>query len=156
MAEMTQFRQEISAAEKANVSAIGDISTALDLALAQEREKANQERAKVLDEVVSLITTMVEGQHARWSNTVESARHDLAASQNRVQNGFQTVSKGLDGWSEREGVFSKKMLSNKDEIKKSIVDAAKVCLSMILLISACGSTWHCYPRQRKTGPCTNY
>ena len=40
MAEMNQFRQEISASEKASVSDIGDISTALEAALAQEREKA--------------------------------------------------------------------------------------------------------------------
>jgi hypothetical protein len=126
MAEMTQFRQEISASEKANVSALGDISGALELALAQEREKAEQERNKLANEVVSLITAMVEAQHGRWSTAVDSARQDLAASQGRVQGGFQTVSKGLDNWQEREGIFAKKLLSNKDEVKKSIVEAAKV------------------------------
>ena len=123
---MTQFRQEISASEKANVSAIGEISTALELALSQEREKAEQERQKLTGAIASLITNMVEGQQARWSSTVDNARQDLAASQNRVQGGFQGVSKGLDSWADREGIFSKKMLANKDEVKKSIVDASKV------------------------------
>jgi kinesin family member 11 len=133
MAEMTQFRQEISASEKGNVAAIGEISTALEIALAQEREKAEQERAKLADEIVSLITNMVEGQQARWSSTVDGARTDLAASQSRVQGGYQVVSKGLDTWAEREGIFSKTMLSNKEEVKKSIVDAAKVCFWRMLL-----------------------
>lgn len=126
MAEMTQFRQEISASEKGNVAAIGEISTALEIALAQEREKAEQERVKLTDEIVSLITNMVEGQQARWSNTVDGARTDLAASQSRVQGGYKVVSKGLDSWAQREGIFSKTILSNKEEVKKSIVDAAKV------------------------------
>lgn len=130
MAEMTQFRQEISASEKANISALGDISGALELALAQEREKAEQERNKLTNEVVSLITAMVEAQQGRWSTAVDSARQDLAASQGRVQGGFQTVSKGLDSWQEREGIFAKKLLSNKDEVKKSIVEAAKALSSL--------------------------
>jgi hypothetical protein len=99
---------------------------ALETALAQEREKAEQERAKLTGEIVSLISMMVEGQQARWSSTVDNARQDLAASQNRVQGGYQLVSKGLDSWAEREGSFSKKILVNKEEVKKSIVDAAKV------------------------------
>jgi hypothetical protein len=126
MAEMTQFRQEIAASEKTNVAAIGEVSVALETALAQEREKAEQERAKLAGEIVSLISNMVEGQQARWSSTVDNARQDLAASQNRVQGGYQLVSKGLDSWAEREGTFSKKILVNKEEVKKSIVDAAKV------------------------------
>jgi kinesin family member 11 len=146
MAEMSQFRQEISASEKANLSALGDISGALELALAQEREKAEQERNKLTAEVVSLISAMVEAQQGRWSTAVDSARQDLAASQNRVQGGFQTVSKGLDSWAEREGIFSKKLLSNKDEVKKSIVEAAKVSVQANLLIPDCGSAWCCYPR----------
>jgi hypothetical protein len=137
MAEMSQFRQEISASEKANLSALGDISGALELALAQEREKAEQERNKLTTEVVSLISAMVEAQQGRWSTAVDSARQDLAASQGRVQGGFQTVSKGLDSWAEREGIFSKKLLSNKDEVKKSIVEAAKVSAQANLLIADC-------------------
>jgi kinesin family member 11 len=126
MAEMTQFRQEISASEKANVSAIGDISMALEAALAQEREKAEQERNKLTAEVVSLINVMVEAQHGRWSTAVGKAKQDLSASQSRVQGGFQFVSKGLDKWTEREGAFSKSLLGNKDEVKKSIQQASKV------------------------------
>jgi hypothetical protein len=137
MAEMGQFRQEISASEKANLSALGDISGALELALAQEREKAEQERNKLTTEVVSLITAMVEAQQGRWSTAVDSARQDLAASKGRVQGGFQTVSKGLDSWAEREGIFSKKLLSNKDEVKKSIVEAAKVSDLANLLTADC-------------------
>ena len=123
---MTQFRQEISASEKANVSAIGDISMALEAALAQEREKAEQERNKLTAEVVSLINIMVEAQHGRWSTAVGNAKQDLSASQSRVQGGFQFVSKGLDKWTEREGAFSKSLLGNKDEVKKSIQQASKV------------------------------
>ena len=126
MAEMTQFRQEISASERLNVSAIGDISVALEAALAQEREKAEQERNKLAAEVVSLINAMVEAQHGRWSTAVGNAKRDLSASQSCVQGGFQLVSKGLDKWSEREGTFSKTLLGNKDEVKKSIQQASKV------------------------------
>lgn len=126
MAEMNQFRQEISASEKASVSAIGDISTALEAALAQEREKAEQERNKLTAEVVSLINAMVEAQHGRWSTAVDNAKHDLSASQNRVQGGFQLVSSGLDKWTEREGAFSKTMLGSKDEVKRTIQHASKV------------------------------
>lgn len=126
MAEMTQFRQEISASEKANFSAIGDISVALEVALAQEREKAEHERTKLTAEVVSLINAMVEAQHGRWSTAIGSAKKDLSASQNRVQGGFQLVTKGLDKWSEREGAFSKALLGNKDEVKRSIQHASKV------------------------------
>jgi hypothetical protein len=126
MAEMTQFRQEISATERANVSTIGEISNALENALLQEREKAEQERNKLANEVVSLISAVLEGQHSRWSSAVEHARQDLSASQSRVQNGYQLVSKGLDGWADRESTFSKRLLGNKDEVKKSIVEASKV------------------------------
>lgn len=126
MAEMTQFRQEVSEVETANVSAIGDISIALEAALTREREKAEQERNKLATEVVSLINTMLQGQHTRFSNAIDNVRQNLAASQTRIQDGYQIVSKGLDSWVERETVFSKKLLGNKDEVKKSIVDAAKV------------------------------
>jgi kinesin family member 11 len=141
MAEMNQFRQDISASEKANVTAIGDISTALEMALAQEREKAEQERNKLTAEVVSLINAMVDAQHGRWSTAVVNAKQDLSTSQSRVQGGFQLVSKSLDNWAEREGAFSKTLLSNKDEVKKSIQLASKVqhCgiyLTIRLLISA--------------------
>jgi hypothetical protein len=128
MAEMTQFRQEIAASEKGNVAALGVISTALETALVLEREQAEEERMKLTDEIVSLVSTMIEGQQARWSSTVDHVRTDLASSQNRVQGGYQLVSKGLDTWAEREGVFSKTMLVNKDDVKKSIVEAAKVPL----------------------------
>jgi len=131
MAEMTQFRQDLTLTEKANVSAIGDVSAALEMVLSQEREKAEQERNKVTAEVINLINTLVEGQHSRWSNAVDNARQDLSASQSRVQGGYQTVSKGLDGWAEREGVFAKKLRENKDEVKKSIVEASKVTTSSI-------------------------
>jgi kinesin family member 11 len=130
MAEMVQFRQEISANERANVSSIGEISSALENTVLQEREKAEQERKKLASEVVSLISAVLEGQHSRWSNAVEHARQDLSASQNRVQNGFQLVSNGLDGWAEREGTFSKRLLGNKDEVKKSIVEASKVSCNL--------------------------
>jgi hypothetical protein len=126
MAEMTQFRQEISASEKANVSTIGDISQALAAALSLEREKVDQERAKLTTEVASLINAMVEGQQARWLSAVENVRQDLASSQSRVQGGYQLVSKGLDSWADREGAFSKKLLVNKEDVKKSIVEASKV------------------------------
>lgn len=126
MAEMTQFRQELSASEKANITALGDISMALETALTQEREKAEQERMKLTTEIVSLINNMLEGQYGRWSNTVEKTRQDLSASTNRVQGGYQFVSNGLDSWADREGKFSKRLLGNKDEVKKSIVEAAKV------------------------------
>jgi len=126
MAEMTQFRQEVSVSERANVAGIAEISTALDAALSQERDKAEQERTKLADEVTSLIYAMVETQQSRWLSVVEHAKQDLASSQTRIQNNYSFVSKGLDGWAERESVFSKKLLGNKDEVKKSIVDAAKV------------------------------
>ncbi len=135
MAEMSQFRQDISASEKANISAIGDISTALETALAQEREKAEQERNKLTAEVISLINAMVDAQHGRWSTAVGNAKQDLSASQSRVQGGFQLVSKGLDNWAEREGVFSKTLLGNKEEVKKSIQVASKVqCCGIYLTI----------------------
>lgn len=134
MAEMNQFRQDISASEKANVTAIGDISTALETALAQEREKAEQERNKLTAEVVSLINAMVDAQHGRWSTAVVNAKQDLSTSQSRVQGGFQLVSKGLDNWAEREGAFSKTLLTNKDEVKKSIQLASKVQRCGIYLI----------------------
>ena len=126
MAEMTQFRQEISATEKANISTIEEISNALESALLREREKAEQERKKLANEVVSLISAVLESQHSRWSNAVEHARQDLTGSQSRVQDGYQLVSKGLDGWAEREITFSKKLSGNKDEVKKSIIEASKV------------------------------
>jgi hypothetical protein len=126
MAEMTQFRQEVSATEKANVTALGDLSTALEKALAQEREKAEFERNKLTTEVVALINAALDGQYTRWSDTIGHAKQELSASQNRVQGGYQLVSRGWDSWAEREGIFSKKLLGNKDEIKKSIVEAAKV------------------------------
>jgi len=135
MAEMTQFRQEVAASEKTNVSALGDLSTALEAALAHEREKAEQERNKLTTEVVALINAVLEGQHVRWSDTVDHARQELSASQNRVQSGYQMVSKGWESWADREGVFSKKLLSNKEEVKKSIVEAAKVLYSIVSLLN---------------------
>jgi kinesin family member 11 len=135
MAEMTQFRQEVAASEKANVSALGDLSTALEAALVLEREKAEQERNKLTTEVVALISAVLEGQHARWSDTVDHARQELSASQNRVQSGYQMVSKGWDSWADREGIFSKKLLGNKEEVKKSIVEAAKVYYSLVSLLN---------------------
>ena len=137
MAEMTQFRQEVSASEKANISALGDISIALEDALSQEREKAEQERTKLTTEIVSLITNMLESQYGRWSSTVDKTRQDLSASTSRVQGGYQFVSKGLDDWADREGKFSKKLLGNKDEVKKSIVEAAKVLQLLISLTIDC-------------------
>jgi hypothetical protein len=137
MAEMTQFRQEVSASEKANISAMGDISAALETTLAQEREKAEQERNKLTTELISLISAMVEAQQTRWSNAVENARQDLVASQGRVQGGYQIVSKGLDDWADREGAFSKKLLNNKEEVKKSIVEASKVIYSLTMLKIGC-------------------
>ena len=130
MAEMTQFRQEISASEKANLSAMGDISIALETALAHEREKAEQERNNLTSEIVSLINAVLDGQHARWSAAVENAKQDLSASQSHVHGGYQLVSKGLDSWADREGLFTKKLLNNKDEVKKSIIEASKVCITM--------------------------
>jgi hypothetical protein len=137
MVEMTQFRQEISASEKANISALGDISIALENALSQEREKAEQERTKLTTEIVSLITNMLEGQYGRWSSTVDKTRENLSASTSRVQGGYQFVSKGLDDWADRESKFSKKLLGNKDEVKKSIVEAAKVLYLLITLTIDC-------------------
>lgn len=131
MAEMTQFRQEISASEKANISAIGEISATLEATLALEHEKAEQERQKLTAEMERLVNAMVEVQQARWASAVENVRQGLSASQGRVQGGFQLVSKGLDTWAERETVFSKKLLSNKDEVKKSIVEASKVRTSLL-------------------------
>jgi kinesin family member 11 len=125
MAEMTQFRQDISASEKANISALGDISATLEAALAEEREKAEQERQKLIAEFQKMINAMVENQHSRFSTAVDSVRQGLSASQSRVEGGFQLVSKGLDGWQERETVFSKKLVNNKEEVKKSIVEASK-------------------------------
>jgi len=133
MTEMNCLRQEVSASEKATISGIGDISVELEMALARELEKAEQERNKLTAELVSLVNAMVEGQTARWSNAFDNARQNLAASQSRVQGGYQIVSKGLDSWADREGAFSKKLLSSKDEVKKSIVEAAKVDLSFEFL-----------------------
>lgn len=133
MAEMTQFRQDISASEKANLSVIGEVSGTLEMALAREREKAEQERNKLTSEVVSLISAVLEGQQLRWSNAIETAKQDLSASKNSIQGGYQMVSKGLDSWADREGVFSKKLLSSKDEVKKSIQVASKVCMFRIIL-----------------------
>lgn len=126
IAEMTQFRQEISASEKTNLSALGEISTALETALSQEREKADQERKKLTTEIVSMINAVLDGQYGRWASAVDTAKNDLVTSQTQVQGGYRLVSKGLDGWADREGAFSKKLLGNKEEVKKSIVEAAKV------------------------------
>jgi DNA anti-recombination protein RmuC len=134
MAEMTQFRQEVSASEKANISAIGDISTALQRTLAQEKDKSEKERQKLAQEITSLVNAMFENQQSRWSNAVGSVRTDLSSSQGRILGGFQLVAKGLDCWAERENVYSKKLLSNKDEMKKSIVEASKVCPSWMQLM----------------------
>jgi hypothetical protein len=156
MAEMTQFRQEISATERANVSTIGEISNALENALLQEREKAEQERNKLANEVVSLISAVLEGQHSRWCNAVEHARQDLTASQSRVQSGYQLVSKGLDGWADRESTFSRKLLGNKDEVKKSIVEASKVYITFDLLTVDRRSKRYCNSRKCKTGSCADH
>ena len=123
---MTQFRQEVSVSERANVSGIAEISNTLEAAMSQEREKAEQERTKLAEEVTSLIHAMVETQQSRWLNVVEHAKQDLTSSQTRIQNSYSLLSKGLDSWADREAIFSKKLLGNKDEVKKSIVDAAKV------------------------------
>lgn len=126
MAEMTQFRHDINVSERANLCAIDEISVALDAALAQERERAEQEKARFTTDMVALIDALIEGQQSRWSTAVEQTRQGLATSQNKVQAGYQLVSRGLDTWAERETSFSKEILGNKDEVKKSIVDAAKV------------------------------
>ena len=137
MAEMTQFRQDINVSERTNLSALDEVSVALDAALAQERERAEQEKAKFTTEIVALIDALVEGQQTRWSTAVHQTREGLAISQNNVQAGYRLVSRGLDTWAERETSFSKEILGNKDEVKKSIVDAAKV-------ISVLASTLNTY------------
>jgi hypothetical protein len=126
MAEMTQFRSDVNASEKINLSAMSDISGVLGAALNRERETAEQEKIKFTNEIVTLINALVDGQQSRWSTAVEQTQKDLATSQNKVQSGYQLVSKGLDQWAERETTFSKEILGNKEEVKKSIVDAAKV------------------------------
>lgn len=126
MAEMTQFRNDVNVSEKVNLSAMADISGVLGAALNQERETAEQEKIKFTSEIVALINALVDGQQSRWSNAVEQTRKDLTTSQNKVQSGYQLVSKGLDQWADRETTFSKEILGNKEEVKKSIVDAAKV------------------------------
>jgi hypothetical protein len=126
MAEMTQFRSDVNASEKINLSAMADISGVLGAALNKERETAEQEKIKFTNEIVTLINALVDGQQGRWSNAVEQTQKDLSTSQNKVQSGYQLVSKGLDQWAERETTFSKEILGNKEEVKKSIVDAAKV------------------------------
>jgi hypothetical protein len=126
MAEMTQFRNDVNVSEKTNLSAIADVTAVLETALNQERKKAEQEKVKFTTEIVALIEALVDGQQTRWSTAVEQTRKDLVTSQSKVQSGYQLVSKGLDQWAERETTFSKEILGNKEEVKKSIVDAAKV------------------------------
>jgi hypothetical protein len=126
MAEMTQFRNDVNVSEKSNLSAIADVTAVLETALNQERKKAEQEKVKFTTEIVALIEALVDGQQTRWSTAVEQTRKDLVTSQSKVQSGYQLVSKGLDQWAERETTFSKEILGNKEEVKKSIVDAAKV------------------------------
>ena len=70
---------------------------------------------------------MLEGQHGDGLTTVDNDKTGAYLRHtNRVQGGYQLVSKGLDTWADREGMFSKKLLGNKDEVKKSIVEASKV------------------------------
>jgi hypothetical protein len=126
MAEMNQFRNDINVTEKTNLSAMADVSAILGAALNQERQTAEQEKLKFTSQIVALINALVDGQQNRWSNAVEQTQKGLITSQDKVQSGYQLVSKGLDQWAERETTFSKEILGNKEEVKKSIVDAAKV------------------------------
>ncbi|KAG5440280.1 hypothetical protein PCANB_001850 [Pneumocystis canis] len=93
--------------------------------LSQEQEKIIEEKKELLTHISCLINDLFEKQNKRWTTQVDHVQSDINTISDKIDELTSTFSGKIDIWSAKEGLFVKKLLSSKNDIKNNIISATK-------------------------------
>ncbi|KAK6534484.1 kinesin motor protein cin8 [Arthrobotrys megalospora] len=114
------LKLEVEVANKAAVAAQNSASDSIAAVLAEESQKAAQERQHLLTQITQLITTNALEQDKRLAQKMGSVQTGLTVSSDRLSSATNNVCNSMNQWSEAEEGFKQELSATRDNIKKKL------------------------------------
>ncbi|KAK6350935.1 kinesin motor protein cin8 [Orbilia javanica] len=114
------LRLEVEAANKAAVAAQSSASDSIAAVLAEESQKAAQERQQLVAQITQLIASNALEQDRRLAQKMGSVQTGLTVTSDRLSSATNSVCAGINQWSEAEEGFKQELSVTRDGIKKRL------------------------------------
>ncbi|KAK6502834.1 kinesin motor protein cin8 [Arthrobotrys musiformis] len=114
------LKLDLEAANKAAVAAQNSASDSIAAVLAEESQKAAQERQQLLAQITQLVATNALEQDRRLAQKMGSVQTGLTVLSDRLSSATNTIGSGMSQWSEAEESFKQGLSVTRDGIKKRL------------------------------------
>ncbi|KAF3918968.1 hypothetical protein ABW20_dc0108397 [Dactylellina cionopaga] len=114
------LKMEVEASNKSAVAAQNSASDTIAAVLAEESQKAAQERQQLLTQITQLISTNALEQDKRLAQKMGSVQTSLNLSGDRLNSSTSNLCKTMNQWAESEETFKQDLSTTRDNIKKKL------------------------------------
>ncbi|KAF3936602.1 Kinesin-3 [Dactylella cylindrospora] len=115
-----ELKLEVEAANKAAIAAQNSASDTIGAVLAEESQKAAQERQQLLNQITQLITSHAQEQDRRLVQKMSPVQAGLTTSGEKLSGATSTICDTMDQWAETEESFKHDLSTTRDNIKKKL------------------------------------
>ncbi|KAF3903969.1 hypothetical protein ABW21_db0209337 [Orbilia brochopaga] len=137
-----ELKLEVEVANKAAIAAQNSASDTVAAVLAEESQKAAQERQQLLAQITQLITTNALEQDRRLAQKMGSVQTSLTVSSDRLSSATSTICNGMNQWAESEESFKQELSNTRDNIKKRLQSDAMTAETKTASIQNTANTIH--------------
>ncbi|EMR11502.1 hypothetical protein PNEG_00515 [Pneumocystis murina B123] len=123
--EIQNLKSEILGLSQSIKNKIFQISDHFKKSLSQEQKKNSEEKMELLTHISSLINSFFEKQNERQTAQIDYAQSSVDDISTNIDELASTFSRKIDIWSAKEGLFVKKLMNSKEDIKNNVILSAK-------------------------------
>ncbi|KAF3924673.1 Kinesin-1 [Arthrobotrys entomopaga] len=115
-----ELKLEVEIANKAALAAQSSTSDSIAAVLAEESQRAIQERQNLLSQITQMINTNALEQDRRLAQKMQSVQNTLSSSGKQFASATTTICQTMNLWAENEETFKQELSTNRDSLKRKI------------------------------------
>jgi len=124
-AEIEKLRRELASTTSSLIDSSSKTSSKLNSIMAEEKERSDAERQRMLEQITAQITSLVntnaEEERRRLSNRIALVRSDLDMSSNQFAEANYRYNKRMMDWTASEDTYLSELIASRENLKTKMV-----------------------------------
>ncbi|RPB21587.1 kinesin-domain-containing protein [Terfezia boudieri ATCC MYA-4762] len=124
-AEIEKLRLELASTASSLIDSSSKTSSKLNSIIAEEKERSDAERQRMLEQITAQITSLVnanaEEERRRLSNRIALVRGDLDMSNNQFAEANSGYNKRMMDWTASEDTYLSELIASRENLKTKMV-----------------------------------
>ncbi|EEP77526.1 hypothetical protein UREG_02375 [Uncinocarpus reesii 1704] len=119
---INDIRRQLQEANQKALQASEEAASTLETVISEEKQNSERERAELMSQIQSLLSSSAEKQASRLRKNINGVRADMKASRSSLQQASVSYSQEMDSWAENDSKLTEKVLASERELKSKMAE----------------------------------